>query len=197
MVILAGSYYLPFNSILMNLSNNFKRVLLAVLFLFVMKTTSFAQVSPLVEAELQKLGITPPTQPGSGMVIGAVRVGNLIFLSGHGPDKPDGTQIVGKVGADLTLEEGQEAARLTAIALLKTLKAQVGSFDKVKRIVKVLGMVNSAPDFTQQPQVINAFSELMVAAFGQERGSHARSAVGMAGLPSGIAVEIEMIVEVE
>lgn len=182
----------------MILSNKFfKHAALAVLFVFAMNSASFAQVSSTVASELEKLGITPPTAPISGAVIGVVRSGNLIFLSGHGPDKPDGTQIVGKVGADLTLEEGQEAARLVAISILKTLKGEIGSFDKVKRVVKVFGMVNSAPDFKQNSQVINGFSELMVATFGQEKGSHARSAVGMASLPNGIAVEVEMIVEVE
>jgi len=181
----------------MILSNKFKHVLLATLLLFAMKSTSFAQVSPMIASELAKLGITPPTAPIRGAITGVVRSGNLIFLSGHGPDKPDGTQIVGKVGDDLTLEEGQEAARLVAISILKTLKNEIGSFDKVKRVVKVLGMVNAAPDFKQNSQVINGFSELMVATFGQERGTHARSAVGMASLPNGIAVEVEMIVEVE
>ena len=181
----------------MNVLNKFKQVLLAVVFLFAMKSVSFAQVSPMVASGLEELGITPPTAPVGGAVLGVKRVGNMIYLSGHGPDKPDGTQIVGKVGADLTLEEGQEAARLAAISILKELKKEIGSFDKVKQVVKVFGMVNSAPDFKQDSQVINGFSDLMVATFGKERGAHARSAVGMASLPNGIAVEVEMIVEVE
>jgi len=125
-----------------------------------------------------------------------VRVGNLVYTAGHGPDKPDGTRVTGRVGDDLTLEQGQEAARLTAISLLSSLKAELGDLNKVKRIVKVLGMVQSAPDFKDQPKVMNAFSDLMVEVFG-EKGKHARSAVGMAALPANWATEIEMVVEVE
>lgn len=126
----------------------------------------------------------------------AVRTGNLIFLAGHGPTRADGTNIQGKVGKDLTIEQGYDAARQTGIALLSTLKSEVGDLSKVKRIVKVLGMVNCTEDFKDQPKVINGFSDLMVAVFG-EKGKHARSAVGMYALPSNISVEIEMIVEVE
>jgi enamine deaminase RidA (YjgF/YER057c/UK114 family) len=125
-----------------------------------------------------------------------VRVGNLVYTAGHGPDKPDGTRVTGRVGDDLTLEQGQEAARLTAISLLSSLKAELGDLNKVKRIVKVLGMVQSAPDFKDQPKVMNAFSDLMVEVFG-EKGKHTRSAVGMAALPANWATEIEMVVEVE
>ena len=126
----------------------------------------------------------------------AVRTGNLIYLAGHGPTKADGSNITGKLGKDMTIEQGYEAAKQTGIALLSTLKGEVGDLNKVKRIVKVLGMVNCTPDFTDQPKVINGFSDLMVSLFG-EKGKHARSAVGMMSLPNGIAVEIEMIVEVE
>ena len=126
----------------------------------------------------------------------AVRTGNLLFLSGSGPKKEDGTYITGKVGDDLTIEEGYIAARVTGINHLATLKSELGDLKKVKRIVKVLGMVNSSPDFTDQPKVINGFSDLMIEVFG-DRGKHARSAVGMTSLPIGIAVEIELIVEVE
>ncbi len=125
-----------------------------------------------------------------------VRVGNLVYTAGHGPDKPDGSRVTGRVGNDLTLEQGQEAARLTGISLLSSLKAELGDLNKVKRIVKVLGMVQSAPDFKDQPKVMNAFSDLMVEVFG-EKGKHARSAVGMAALPANWATEIEMVVEVE
>lgn len=125
-----------------------------------------------------------------------VRVGNLVFLAGHGPDKPDGSRVTGRLGADLSLEQGQEAARLTGISLLSSLKAEIGDFNKVKRIVKVLGMVNSTPEFTDQPKVMNAFSDLMVDVFG-EKGKHARSAVGMPTLPANWATEIEMVVEIE
>jgi enamine deaminase RidA (YjgF/YER057c/UK114 family) len=125
-----------------------------------------------------------------------VSTGNLVFLSGHGPQKADGTNITGKVGADLSIEQGKEAARVTAIGLLSSLKAEIGDLNKVKRILKVLGMVNAAPDFTQHPQVINGCSDLMVALLGEKIGKHARAAVGMGSLPSNIAVEIEMVVEV-
>ena len=137
----------------------------------------------------------PPTKP-MGTYVKAVRTGNLIFLAGHGPTRADGSNITGKVGKDLTLEQGAAAARQTGIALLSTLKAEVGDLNKVKRIVKVLGMVNCTDTFTNQPKVVNGFSDLMVSVFG-DKGKHARSAVGMYALPSNIAVEIEMIVEVE
>lgn len=136
-----------------------------------------------------------PSKPMANYVK-AVRTGNLLFLAGHGPSKADGTNITGKVGADLTTEQGYEAARQTAISILSTLKSELGDLNKVKRVVKVLGMVNCTDTFTDQPKVINGFSDLMVAVFG-EKGKHARSAVGMNSLPSNIAVEIEIIVEVE
>ncbi len=110
--------------------------------------------------------------------------------------KPDGGYVTGKLGKDVSPDEGYEAARLTAIALLASLKAEIGSLDRVRRIVRVEGMVNSTPDFTDQPKVINGCSDLLVEVFG-ERGKHARAAVGMASLPIGIAVEIMMVVEVE
>jgi enamine deaminase RidA (YjgF/YER057c/UK114 family) len=125
-----------------------------------------------------------------------VRTGNLLFVAGHGPTKADGSNTIGKVGKDLTTEQGYEAARQTAISLLSTLKAELGDLNKVKRIVKVLGMVNCTETFTDQPKVINGFSDTMVAVFG-EKGKHARSAVGMYALPLGMAVEVEIIVEVE
>lgn len=150
-----------------------------------------------VEAHIASLGIELP-EVGAPVAnyVNTVRTGNLVFTAGKGPMKADGTYITGKVGADLTIEEGYEAARLTAIQQLAALKAELGDLNKVKRVVKVLGMVNAAPDFTDQPKVVNGFSDLMVEVFG-EAGKHARSAVGMGSLPSNIAVEIEMIVEVE
>lgn len=149
------------------------------------------------EAKLQELGIelNTPSAPVANYV-NAVRVGNLIFLSGKGPKKADGENITGKIGTDLTIEEGYEAARIVGINQLSVLKAELGNLNKVKRCVKVLGMVNAAPDFTDQPKVINGYSDLMVAVFG-DKGKHARAAVGMGSLPSNIAVEIEMIVEVQ
>lgn len=152
---------------------------------------------PDVEARISELGITLP-EVGAPVAnyVNTVRTGNLVFTSGKGPNKPEGDYVTGKVGADLTLEEGYEAARLTAIQQLASLKAELGDLNKVKRVVKVLGMVNAAPDFEDHSQVINGFSDLMVEVFG-ENGRHARSAVGMGSLPGGIACEIEMIVEVE
>jgi enamine deaminase RidA (YjgF/YER057c/UK114 family) len=150
------------------------------------------------EARIKELGLSlpQPPKPGGNYVPG-VRVGNLLFLSGHGPGRADGAPSArGKVGRDLSLEDGYKAAREVGINLLGTARALLGSLDKVKRVVKVLGMVNSAEGFGDQPKVINGFSDLMVEVFG-ENGRHARSAVGMAELPSGIPVEIEMILEVE
>jgi enamine deaminase RidA (YjgF/YER057c/UK114 family) len=125
-----------------------------------------------------------------------VRVGNLLYLSGKGPKNADGTDITGKVGKDLTIEQGYQAARSTAIQHLAVIKAELGSLNKVKRVIKVLGMVNCESGFTDQPKVINGYSDLMVEIFG-EKGKHARSAVGMVALPNNIAVEVEVIVEVE
>lgn len=146
------------------------------------------------ESKLKELGISliTPTAPTASYVK-AVRVGNLVYLSGHGPDKPEGGQVTGKVGSDLTVEQGQEAARLVGISLLSSLKREIGDLNKVSRIVKVLGMVNAVPSFERHSQVMNGFSDLMVQVFG-ENGRHARSSVGMSSLPSNIAVEIEMIV---
>lgn len=149
------------------------------------------------EAKIKELGIELPV-PGKPVAnfVSAVRTGNLIFLSGQGPKQPDGNWVEGKVGAELTKEQGYEAARLTAIQQLGVLKAELGDLKKVKRIVKVLGMVNADPNFSEHPAVINGFSDLMVEVFG-ERGKHARAAVGMGSLPFNIAVEIEAVVEVE
>lgn len=150
-----------------------------------------------VEERLTELGIElPEVSAPVANYVNAVRSGNLLFLAGKGPKKPDGTYITGKVGSDLTEEEGQEAARLTGINQLAVLKAELGNLNRVKKIVKVTGMVNSTSDFGNQPEVINGFSDLMVEVFG-EKGKHARAAVGMASLPRNIAVEIEMIVEVD
>jgi enamine deaminase RidA (YjgF/YER057c/UK114 family) len=148
------------------------------------------------EARLSELGIELPT-PSTPVAnyVNAVRVGNLVFLAGKGPKKADGEYVTGKVGIDLTVEEGYKAARLAGISQLAVLKAELGNLNKVKRIVKVLGMVNATPDFTDQPEVVNGFSDLMVEVFGQ-RGKHARAAVGMGSLPRGIAVEVEAVVEV-
>jgi len=149
-----------------------------------------------VEERIRDLGIElgEPNKPVANY-LNSVRSGNLVFMSGAGPKKSGGEFIMGKVGDDLTIEEGYEAARLTAIVLLSSLKDQIGDLNKVEQIIKVTGMVNADPSFTQQPTVINGFSDLMVEIFG-ERGKHARAAVGMGSLPMNIACEIDMIVQV-
>ena len=148
------------------------------------------------EARLAELEITLPTppQPVANYVNG-VQAGNLIFLAGKGPRYPDGREITGKLGQDVTIEQGYEGARLTAINQLSVLKAMLGDLKRVKRIVKVLGLVNSDPNFVDQPKVINGFSDLMVDVFG-DRGKHARAAIGVATLPRGQSVEIELVVEI-
>jgi enamine deaminase RidA (YjgF/YER057c/UK114 family) len=152
------------------------------------------------EARLKERNITLPAQPTPmANYVSAVRTGALLFLSGHGPvrGKEGKPSVTGKVGKELTLEQGYQAAREVGLNLLATTRTTLGSLDKVKRVVKVLGMVNSAPGFGDQPKVINGFSDLMVEVFGEAVGKHARSAVGMAELPLGIPVEIEMVLEVE
>ena len=150
-----------------------------------------------VEEKIASIGITlqEPAPPVANYV-NSVKTGSLVFMAGKGPTQADGTLVKGKVGVDLTVEEGYEAARLVAAAQLSALKAEIGDLNKVVRIVKVLGMVNCAADFENQPEVINGFSDTIVEVFG-ERGKHARAAVGMGSLPRNIAVEIEMIVEVQ
>jgi enamine deaminase RidA (YjgF/YER057c/UK114 family) len=149
-----------------------------------------------VEAKLAELGLELPTPPSPlANYVRAVRTGNLVFLSGHGPTRDGKPAYVGKVGADLDVDTGYQAARLVMLNCLASLREEIGDLDRVTRVVKLLGMVNSAPDFGRQPEVINGASDLLVELFG-ERGRHARSAVGMASLPRGIAVEIELIVEV-
>ncbi|MDQ1328198.1 MAG: hypothetical protein QG641_1483 [Candidatus Poribacteria bacterium] len=147
-----------------------------------------------IEALLKEKGIELPeaVKPVANYVT-SVRTGNLIFTSGHGPQKHI---PLGKVGKELTLEQGYEAARNTALCLISTLKDVLGDLDKVKRIVKLVGFVNCAEDFKDQPKVVNGASDLFVEIFG-EKGKHSRSAVGMYQLPNGIPVEIELVVEVE
>jgi len=149
-----------------------------------------------VETRIQELGLEL-TDPGAPVAnyVNSVRTGNLVFMAGKGPLKEDKTFVTGKLDSELTLEEGYQAARLTAIEQLSALKAEIGDLNKVVRIVKVMGMVNADPDFTQHSQVVNGFSDLMVEVFG-DRGKHARAAVGMGSLPLGFACEIEMVVEV-
>ncbi len=172
------------------------KTLISIVIILLTSTFSLAQQIDF-DKKLKdlKIELITPTKPIANFVK-AARTGNLLFLSGHGPSKPDGTSIKGKVGSDLTVEEGYAAARQAGISILSTIKNEIGDLNKVKRVVKVLGMVNCTSDFTDQPKVINGFSDLMVEVFG-EKGKHARSAVGMNALPSNIAVEIEIVVELE
>jgi enamine deaminase RidA (YjgF/YER057c/UK114 family) len=149
------------------------------------------------ETRVQELHLTlPPAPKPVAKYKTAVRVGNMLYVSGHGPLKPDKTMITGKVGKDLNLEQGKAAARQVGLAILATVKDTMGSLDKVTRLVKTLGLVNCTDDFKDQPQVINGFSELMADVFGEDNGVGARSAVGTNSLPSNISVEIECIFEV-
>jgi enamine deaminase RidA (YjgF/YER057c/UK114 family) len=150
------------------------------------------------EARLRKHGIElPEVRPIKGAtLVPVVRVGDMLYVSGHGPGSDKGKPIVGKLGKDYTLEQGREAARRVGLTVLAVMRAELGSLDKVVRLVKTLGMVNCTADFTQQPQVINGFSDLMVQVFGDKAGKGARSAVGMVSLPGGIPVEVEAIFQV-
>lgn len=148
------------------------------------------------EAKLAELKLElPPAPKPMGVYKPVVVVGNLAYVSGHGPLKPDLSLIKGRVGADLSLEEGKAAARQVGLAILASLRAHFGSLDRIKRVIKTLGMVNSAPDFLEHPKVINGCSELFAEIWGSDHGVGARSAVGMGPLPGNIAVEIEVIFE--
>lgn len=178
------------------------RILLSLLVLTVIssckKAESDTQANLLynydIEEKLESLEITltPPPAPVANYV-NATRAGNLVFLAGKGPRKPDGTSVTGKVPSEVSTDEAYQAARLTGIQLLNALKAEVGDLNKVEQIVEVLGMVNADPDFEDHPKVINGCSDLLVEVFG-DRGKHARAAVGMGSLPSNIACEIRMTV---
>jgi enamine deaminase RidA (YjgF/YER057c/UK114 family) len=153
-----------------------------------------------VDDRLRTLGLElppPPVIPQGARVNlrFAQRSGNLIYVSGMGPLSDGKVMYTGKVGSDLTVEQGYEAARLTTLNILAVLKAEVGDLDRVTKWIKALGFVNSAPGFTRQPEVLNGFSDLIVQLYGEARGLHARSAVGMAELPFGIPIEIEAIAE--
>jgi enamine deaminase RidA (YjgF/YER057c/UK114 family) len=154
-----------------------------------------------IEKKLAELGIElPPTfsaPPGMNF-LRAVEANGFLFLAGHGPSGSDGKLAFrGKVGAEVTVEQGYQAARLTGLNMLATMKHELGSLDRVLKLVKVLGMVNAVDGFGQQPQVINGASDLFVEVFGEQIGKHARSAVGMGGLPNNMPVEIEMIVQIK
>lgn len=151
------------------------------------------------EDKLKELGyeLPPARRSNVGNFVSAVRTGNLVYLSGTGPGLPEGGLLhVGKLGSDLTIEQGYDCARQTMLNLLTNLKGEIGDLDKMKRVVKLLCMINAAPDFGDTPRVANGASDLLIGIYG-EKGRHARSAVGMATLPGGMPVEIEMIVEVE
>lgn len=149
------------------------------------------------ENRLKELGIELPPPPSpAGNYVSGVRTGNLLFMSGCGPRKNDGTSMRGKVGSDLSVEEAYQAARLVGLNMLANIRAELGSLDNVVRVVKVLGMVNAEPDFIDHPKVINGYSDLMVEVFG-DAGRGGRSAVGMGSLPFQIAVEVEMVLEVK
>lgn len=149
------------------------------------------------EARLEALGLSlPPAPEAVANYVGLVRVGEIAFVSGHGPVEDGELVFRGKLGRDMDTETGQEAARLVMLNILATLKAELGELDRVERVVKLLVMVNSAPDYAEQPLVANGASDLLVEIFGEERGKHGRSAVGMGALPYGISVEIEGIFQV-
>ena len=148
------------------------------------------------EAKIKELNLTlPPAPKPAGVYKPVVIVDKMVYVSGHGPLKADGTLISGRVGADLDEQGGYDAARQTGLAILATLRSNLGNLDQIKRLVKTLGMVNSASDFQRHPAVINGFSELMAQVFGTDNGVGARSAVGMGSLPGNIAVEVEAIFE--
>jgi len=148
------------------------------------------------EQRIQELDLElPPAPKPGGVYKPVVVIGNLAYVSGHGPVMPDGTMMTGCVGKDVDLEGGKQAARQVGLAILATLRAQLGSLDRVKRVIKSLGMVNCTADFGQHPAVINGYSELLGEVFGEKAGIGARSAVGMGSLPGNITVEVEVIVE--
>ena len=150
------------------------------------------------EAKLVELGIVlPPAPKPGGVYKPLVRVGQLAYLSGHGPSLDGTTYLTGRVGADLTLDDGKAAARQVGLSLLATMKRELGSLDRVARVIKTLALVNCTDDFTQQPQVVNGFSELFAEVFGPDAGVGARSALAANALPGNIPVEIEIIIELK
>jgi len=151
------------------------------------------------EEKLRELKIELPVvpKPTSLPIVPCVRVGDMLYVSGHTPVTADGKNVVGKLGADMDVKQGYEAARLVALRVLSVVRSELGSLDRVVRVVKTLGMVNCMPDFTQSPAVVNGFSELFVQLFGDAAGKGARSAVGMASLPGGVPVEVEVILQVK
>ncbi|MFN3298928.1 MAG: RidA family protein [Sediminibacterium sp.] len=169
-----------------------KKIILITSIFLIEKTIAQTPEEKLAAAGIQLPNLSAPV----ANYVNVVKTGNLLFLSGKGPSDQSGKYITGKLGNNLTIEEGYSAARLTAINQLAVLKKELGELSKIKRIVKVLGLVNSSSDFYEQPKVMNGFSDLMVLAFG-EKGKHARSAIGTNTLPFNMAVEVELIVEIE
>jgi enamine deaminase RidA (YjgF/YER057c/UK114 family) len=165
------------------------------------ESKTLAQEKPVHSAEeqLKALKIELPVIPKTptSLILPCVRAGDLLFTSGQVPIGPDGKMIVGKLGADMDVKQGAEAARNVALRILSVVRTELGSLDKVVRVVKALGMVNCTPDFTQSPAVINGFSELLIQVFGEAAGKAARSAVGMVALPGGVPVEVELILQVK
>ncbi len=154
--------------------------------------------SPGHEERLKKLKLELPKVelPRGVTLVPAVRAGDMLYVSGHIPIK-NGKPVVGKLGKDMSVKEGREAARLVGLTILAVVRRELGSLDRVVRLVKTLGMVNCTPDFTRQPEVINGFSDLMVAVFGEKAGKGTRSAVGMSSLPLGAPVEVEALFQVK
>ena len=163
------------------------------------KKSNFAARCVHIEARIASLGYKLPNEPPApkGNYMGYTKRGNTIYTAGHLPQKHDGTLVLGRLGENVTVEQGQDAARVAALNILATVKSAVGDLDKVKKIVKITGFVNSASDFTNQPAVLNGCSDLLGEIFGVEIGRHARSALGVNVLPLGVAVEIEAIIEVD
>jgi enamine deaminase RidA (YjgF/YER057c/UK114 family) len=150
-----------------------------------------------IEERLTELDLELPAAPDpTASYVSFVQSGSIAYVSGHGAMLADGSWITGKVGRDLGVDEAYEAARVTGLSLLATIRRHLGSLDRVARVIKVLGMVNCMPDFTEQSAVVNGFSDLIIDVFG-DAGRHARSAIGVASLPMGIPVEVEAIIEVE
>jgi len=175
-------------------------ILCAISFLFCSACKTASKLRPKdridYEAKLQSLNIDlPKVSAPVANYVNVTQTGNILFLAGKGPRKPDGTYIKGKIGQDLSEEEGYEAARIVAINQIAVLKDYLGDLNRVKRILKVTGMVNCTPDFGNQPEVVNGFSDVMVEVFG-ERGTHSRAAVGMGSLPRNICVEVDVVVEI-
>jgi enamine deaminase RidA (YjgF/YER057c/UK114 family) len=149
------------------------------------------------ETRIQELHLVlPPAPKPMAKYKTSIRLGDLLYVSGHGPLRPDGKMIEGRVGAELTLAQGKEAARVVGLAVLSTVRHSLGSLDQVRRLIKTLGMVNCTADFRDQPQVINGFSDLMAEVFGDDAGVGVRSAVGVGSLPANIAVEVECVFQV-